>query len=156
MQLWNRPNSYKNGNLQKNMKKTWKKLAMKLIPIPNYVYEIFVTISAVLSMIVKEKNSLNFIYTLVTPHAKRAFFITFTGFTLCICSGTSMIVSYVTDIFTKTGSSISAKDASILVSVTQIVANFMFLNIVDRFNRRVCSKIPFETFSKHEILIDLF
>lgn len=52
-------------------------------------------------------------------------------------SGAFVILSYVTDIFTKTGSSLSANNSSILISVTQIIANLWFLNIVERFNRRV-------------------
>lgn len=77
-----------------------------------------------------------FLYT-GTPHAKRAFFIACTSLFLSFCSGTLVIVSYVTDIFNRTGSSLSEKDSSILISITQIVANLVLLNIVERFNRRV-------------------
>lgn len=42
-----------------------------------------------------------------------------------------------TDIFTKTGSSLSAKNSSLLVSITQIIANLVLLNIIERINRRV-------------------
>ncbi|XP_055306806.1 facilitated trehalose transporter Tret1-like, partial [Sitodiplosis mosellana] len=80
----------------------------------------------------------------LTPQAKRAYFIAFTGFVLNYCSGTILILSYVTDIFTKTGSSLSPKQSSILISVTQITTNIIFVNLVDRFNRRtllICSSI---------------
>lgn len=65
-------------------------------------------------------------------------FIAFSLYTLCLASGSLTILSYVTDIFTKTGSSLSPKNASLLVSVTQIIGNLVFLNIVERFNRKVC------------------
>lgn len=52
-------------------------------------------------------------------------------------SGAFVILSYVTDIFTKTGSALSEKNSSILISITQIIANIMLLNIVERINRKV-------------------
>lgn len=96
---------------------------------------------------------------LVTPHAKRAFFISFTSLALSFLSGTLTILAYVTDIFTRTGSSLTEKNSSLLVSITQIIANLVMLNIVERFNRRVfllfvfisanlyCNKKPF--FCRH-------
>lgn len=80
--------------------------------------------------------TISFFFT-VTPQAKKAFFIAFTSLTLSFLSGTITIVSYVTDIFIKTGSSFSAKNSSLLVSITQITANLVLLNIVERINRRV-------------------
>lgn len=47
-------------------------------------------------------------------------------------------MGYVTDIFYRSGSSLSEKNSSILVSITQIIANLVFLNIVERVNRKVC------------------
>lgn len=76
---------------------------------------------------------------LVTPHARKAFFISFTMLLLSFSSGTLTILSYVTDIFSKTGSSLSAKNSSLLVSITQIIGNLVLLNIIERINRRVCS-----------------
>lgn len=76
----------------------------------------------------------------VTPHAKKASFIAFTSLTLSFLSGTITIVSFVTDIFTRTGSALSEKNSSILMSIAQIVANLVFLNIVERVNRRVNTK----------------
>lgn len=73
----------------------------------------------------------------MTPHAKRAFFISFTSLALSFLSGTLTILAYVTDIFTRTGSSLTEKNSSLLVSITQIIANLVMLNIVERFNRRV-------------------
>lgn len=75
-------------------------------------------------------------FYLVKPQAKRAIFISFTALTLNCASGTLLILSYVTDIFTKTGSSLSTNNSSLLISIIQIVANLIFLNIVERVNRK--------------------
>lgn len=75
---------------------------------------------------------------LVSPHAKKSLFISFMVLTLNFSSCTIVILSYVTDIFTKTGSSLSPKSSSLLISITQITANLVLLNIVERVNRRVC------------------
>ncbi|XP_055296383.1 facilitated trehalose transporter Tret1-like [Sitodiplosis mosellana] len=72
----------------------------------------------------------------LTPQAKKAFFIAFTAFTLSFLSGTMTIVSYVTDIFVKTGSSFSAKNSSLFIAIIQISANLVLLNFVERVNRR--------------------
>lgn len=79
----------------------------------------------------------------VTPHAKRAFFISFVSLSLSLLSCTLVIISYVTDIFNRTGSSLSEKNSSILISITQIIANLVLLNIVERINRRVIIKSCF-------------
>ncbi|XP_031623610.1 facilitated trehalose transporter Tret1-like [Contarinia nasturtii] len=71
-----------------------------------------------------------------TPQASRAIFISFTTVILSFASGPVVILSYVTDIFKKTGSSFTTKNSSLLVSITQIIANLIFLYIVERINRR--------------------
>ena len=81
-----------------------------------------------------------FLSFLVTPQAQKAFFISFTSLLLCFTAGTMTMLSYVTDIFSKTGSSLSEKNSSLLISITQIIGNLVVLNIIERFNRRVCSK----------------
>lgn len=73
-----------------------------------------------------------------SPHARRAFFIAFTGIILSFFTGIMILMGYVTDIFYRSGSSLSEKNSSILVSITQIIANLVFLNIVERVNRKVC------------------
>lgn len=73
-----------------------------------------------------------------SKHARKAFFISFTSMFLSIVCGTLLILSYVTDIFSKTGSPLSANTSSLLISVTLVVGNIVFLNIVERFNRKVC------------------
>lgn len=83
---------------------------------------------------------------LVTPQAKRAIFISLTSLTLSFASGTVIILCYVTDIFAKSGSSLPTKHSSLLVSITQITANLIFLNTVERINRRVCIKSCLITF----------
>lgn len=73
----------------------------------------------------------------MTPQAKRAAFISFTSLFLSFICGVLVILSYVTAIFVETGSTLSAKASSFLISFTQLAANVIFLNIVDRFDRRV-------------------
>ncbi|XP_031623102.1 uncharacterized protein LOC116340647 [Contarinia nasturtii] len=72
----------------------------------------------------------------LTTQAKRAMFISFTSLTFNFLTGSLLIISFVTDIFTKTGSPLSAKKSSLLISMTQMIANLVFLNIVERVNRR--------------------
>lgn len=52
-------------------------------------------------------------------------------------SGAFTIAGFVTYIFKETGSSLSEKDSSILISITLLTGNLVFLNIVERVNRRV-------------------
>lgn len=84
-----------------------------------------------------------------SPHARRAFFIAFTGIVLSFLTGIIILMGYVTDIFYRSGSSLSEKNSSILVSITQIIANLVLLNIVERVNRKVCifSQLNFAEFS---------
>lgn len=56
--------------------------------------------------------------------------------TLAYLSGVVTILNYITIIFKETGSALSEKHSSILVSVTQLTGNFVFMNIVERFNRK--------------------
>lgn len=73
-----------------------------------------------------------------SPHARRAFFIAFTSIMLSFLTGIIILMGYVTDIFYRSGSSLTEKNSSILVSITQIIANLVLLNIVERVNRKVC------------------
>lgn len=72
-----------------------------------------------------------------TPHAKNALFISFTALTLSFVTGALTIVGFVTQIFKESDSSFSEKHSSILVSITSLTGNLIFLNIVERINRRV-------------------
>lgn len=72
------------------------------------------------------------------PQAKKAFFIAFTSIIMGFFCGVWFLVTYVTDIFNKTGSSLSDKNSSLLISFATLFTNLVFLNIVERFNRRVC------------------
>lgn len=83
-----------------------------------------------------------FIAFSVTREAKRAMFISFTSLSLSFIGGTMIIIQYVTAIFDKTGSSMSDKDSSLLVSIVQLSTSIVVLNIVDRFNRRVPIYFP--------------
>lgn len=97
-----------------------------------------------------------------TPHAKKAFFISFLSLMLSFFCGTIVMIAYVTTIFSKTGSSLSEKTSSLLIAVTTLVANFVFLNIVERFNRMVCNRLkhffrPFkcESFSNSQSILNI-
>lgn len=60
---------------------------------------------------------------------------------LAYLNGALVFIAYITYIFKETGSYLSEKDSSILVSITQITSNIIFISIVERFNRRVCNLI---------------
>lgn len=77
----------------------------------------------------------------VTPQAKKACFIAFTSYVLCFLCGTMAVVNYITEIFAETGSSLSIKNSSFLVSIGNLIGNLMFFAIVEQFKRRVCSII---------------
>lgn len=81
----------------------------------------------------------SFISFLVTPQAKRALLISFPSLILVFFTGSLTMSGYVTDIFTKTGSSFGAKNSSLVMSFIQLTGNLVFLIIVERTNRRVSS-----------------
>lgn len=106
-----------------------------------------------------EENSKLAFKDFFTKHARRAFFISFTSLALCFLSGSSMLIRYVTDVFTKTGSSMSPKNSSVLISITQIVTDFMVLNVIEHINRRtlyiwssLLTTISFIVFGTHCLL----
>lgn len=79
-----------------------------------------------------------------TRHAKKSLFISFTMITLAYLTGTVTILNYITVIFAQTGSALTEKHSAILISVTQLTGNFVFMNIVERFNRKtlyICSAL---------------
>lgn len=86
---------------------------------------------------------INFYYFfhLGTPHAKKALAISLSMVSLAYLTSPSTIVAYVTQIFKETGSIKSEKESAVLISITQLTANIVILNIVDRFNRRVCASV---------------
>lgn len=90
------------------------------------------------------------ILLLVTPKAKRSIFVVFVSLTISFLSCATVILSYITTIFEQTGSPLSSKYSSFLISVVQLFANVIFLNIVERFNRMVCN---FECFDFSHFLI---
>lgn len=64
--------------------------------------------------------------------------------TLAYLTGTVTILNYITVIFAQTGSALTEKHSSVLVSLTQLAGNLVFMNIVERFNRKtlyICSAI---------------
>lgn len=71
-------------------------------------------------------------------HAIKAFSISFTVIIFGYLCGSVTIIVYITDIFSITGSPLSEKNSSILISITTLIGNLVLLNIVERFNRRVC------------------
>lgn len=82
-----------------------------------------------------------------TPQAKKAYFIAFTAYILCFFSGLFVFLGYVADIFSKTGSLLSVKNASLLVSITTLLGNLTCSAIVEKFNRRVSCNFHSETFT---------
>lgn len=74
----------------------------------------------------------------VTQHAKKSFFIITCIQILYNLCGTLQIVGFLTNIFKETGSILTEKDSSLFIVVVQLIANLVFLAIVERFNRRVC------------------
>lgn len=83
----------------------------------------------------------------------KAFFISFISLTLSFASCTLVILGYLIDIFTKSGSTLSAKDSSLLISITQVLANLVLLNILERINRRVSVSLIFLCMSYHFISV---
>lgn len=70
-----------------------------------------------------------------SPQAKKAFFV---SFSLLILTGPSWVFpAFVADIFNRTGSTFSEKNSSLAISVTTLITNLVFLNFVERFNRKV-------------------
>lgn len=72
-----------------------------------------------------------------SPQAKKAFIISLSSLILSFFCCTLVIIVYVTDIFSKTGSALSENNSSLLISVTTLIGNLVFLSIVERFNRKV-------------------
>lgn len=72
-----------------------------------------------------------------SPHAKKAFFVSFASMNIGFFCGIWFMATYVTDIFDKTGSTFSPKNSSLLISIVTLFTNLVFLNIVERFNRKV-------------------
>lgn len=74
----------------------------------------------------------------VTPQAKTAFFISISLTAMYIISGTAVLMDFSAEIFARTGSSISSKSSSLLVSVTKLTGNLIFLVVVEKLRRKVC------------------
>lgn len=72
-----------------------------------------------------------------SPHAKKAFFVSFASMNIGFFCGIWFMATYVTDIFDKTGSTFSPKNSSILISIVTLFTNLLFSSIVERFNRKV-------------------
>lgn len=78
----------------------------------------------------------------VTAKAKKAICVAFVSLLLSFFSCATVTFNYVEDIFKRTGST-SSKEYSLLISIVQLVANLIFLNIVERFKRRVSQNFIF-------------
>lgn len=72
----------------------------------------------------------------VSRTSLKAFAFAFSALSLSMLSGINTTINYVTDIFTETGSGLSAIDCSIITTVIQIIANFVIIHVIDRFSRR--------------------
>lgn len=91
-----------------------------------------------------------------TPHAKRAFAITIPSLFLSLFTGVLIVPFFATFIFYETGSSLSEKDSSILVSIITLAANLVTLNIIERFDRRtlyiwssICTMLSYFLFANY-------
>ncbi|XP_031622939.1 facilitated trehalose transporter Tret1-like [Contarinia nasturtii] len=82
----------------------------------------------------KDDSKLTF-HDFLTPKAKRSIFIAFVSLVISFLSCATVMLSYITNIFEKTGSPFSSKYSSFLISLVQLFANIIFLNIVERFKR---------------------
>lgn len=78
---------------------------------------------------------------LVSPQAKKAFYISITLAAIYILSGTIVIADYSTEVFARTESSISPKSSTLFVSIAKFTANVIFLVIVEQFSRKVCNQV---------------
>lgn len=83
---------------------------------------------------------------LATLQAKRACFVAFTAYFLCFACGIYVLTNYMTDIFAKTGSSLSPKTSSLTVAITTMIGNLLFFAIVEHFSRKVCDRNRFFSF----------
>lgn len=81
-------------------------------------------------------NTFVYTSTSVNRRARKAAFIGICSFALAALQGFGVLISYVTEIFTTTNSSISANNASIIILTILIVSNLVFINLVDRAGRR--------------------
>lgn len=68
--------------------------------------------------------------------ARKAISIAFVFICLYPLQGTSIMVNYLTEIFASTNSNIPSLYASTIYTALMIAANFIYLNLVDRFGRR--------------------
>lgn len=86
----------------------------------------------------QKQKQIVFIPFSVTPQAKTAFSISISLTAMYILCGTVVLIDYSAEIFARTGSSISPKSSSILISVAKLTGNLIFLAIVEKFSRKVC------------------
>lgn len=71
------------------------------------------------------------------PRARRAISISFSLVSLYALQGTAVLSRYITEIFTNTtDTTVSPLFASVMSTVVFIVANLIYMNVVDRINRR--------------------
>lgn len=78
------------------------------------------------------------------PRARKAIFITFTLMCLRPLQGIGILGSYVTDVLATTNPNESPLHASTVITTIVIVANLVFMNVVDRAGRRkfyICSSL---------------
>lgn len=93
----------------------------------------------------------------VTPQAKTAFFISISLTAMYIISGTAVLMDFSAEIFARTGSSISSKSSSLLVSVTKLTGNLIFLVVVEKLRRKVCFyAFEFSRVTFHGFLVNIF
>lgn len=73
---------------------------------------------------------------LANRRARKAIFIAFSLIFLYPFQGLPIMTNYVTEIFASTNPNVSPLYASTLITMIMIIANLVFLNVVDRAGRR--------------------
>lgn len=68
--------------------------------------------------------------------ARKAIFLAFSLVCLSSLQGGIVLMTYVPEIFASTNTNISALNASSMITIIVIIANLIFLNVVDRAGRR--------------------
>lgn len=85
-----------------------------------------------------------YFYSVANRRARKAIFISFSLVFLYGLQGTSILSSYITEIFSSTNSNMSSLTASMIIALMLIMANSIYMNVVDRVGRRtlyICSAL---------------
>lgn len=73
---------------------------------------------------------------LANHRARKAMFIAFSLVILNLLQGFTILVAFMSDVFEKSNPNMSSVDSSIVITGMLILANFFYVNLIDRANRR--------------------